>query len=327
MPPETTVPQDGAALARFVADHVRQPQIISLSAGTDKSAAVMVLPDGYKPHDLKPFLDKFATAPERREGETLLTTVASFVAWVNRHRDDGSMIYAEDDMSEAKLVAVIDHDLAGPELAPLGETHEAHRARYGRSRGRFDFPFSRPWQEWMKVAGPDAEGMKTRELAIFLERRIGDVLPPPTYQDGATQEIKLNIQDPEVLKLVATLGKKLASPSELVTLSKGISVNVDSEAEAKYDLDSGEISMVFRERNGMGTDKVKVPNLFLIDIPVLNGGDRWMIAVHLRYRTGGGSIVWHLEMHQPERVFEETLETVEKDTELAPLRGIAPAAR
>lgn len=90
--------------------------------------------------------------------------------------------------------------------------------------------------------------------------------------------------------------------------------------------------MVFQERNGVGVDRVKVPNLFLISIPVLNGdAETWMIAVHLRYRTGGGAVTWFLELHQPERVFErvfdETLKTVAADTSIQPLRGIAPGAR
>ena len=319
-----------AALAEFMADHLRTPELVAISAGDAKSADIVALPAGYTLHDVKPLLDKYRHAPERREGTTILTTLASFDAWVNRHRDDGTVIFACDDMKAPSLTAIIDHDQAGPEQAKSGDVEPAHRARFGRHRGVFDFPFSRPWQEWMEIAGPDAEGIKTHELAAFLERRISDVLPPPQYQDGQTGDVRLNLKDPEILKLVATLGKKLATPSELVTLSKGISVNVDNAVEAKFDRDTGEASMIFTERNGVGADRVKVPNLFLIDIPVLNGGESWVIAVHLRYRAGQ-SLTWFLELHQPERVFEkvfdETLATVTTDTDIQPLRGIAPAAR
>lgn len=326
--PETN--QGAATLAAFMAGHLRKPELVPISAGSPNTADVVALPAGYTLHDVKPLLDKYLGAPERREGTTTLTTLASFAQWVNRHRDDGTVIFAADDMKAPSLTAIIDHDAEGPELVKRGEEEPAHRARFGRHRGVFTFPFSRPWQEWMEIAGPDAGGIKTHELAAFLERRISDVLPPPLYQDGQTGETHLNVQDPEILKLVATLGKKLATPSELVTLSKGISVNVDNEVEAKYDADTGEASMVFRERNGMGAEKVKVPNLFLIAIPVLNAGDPWIIPVHLRYRTGQ-ALTWYLELHQPERVFEkvfdETIAKVTEDTTIQPLRGIAPAAR
>jgi hypothetical protein len=322
MADNTTPPEGGLApLARFIAKQERKPLTIPLS-GIDSEGMVdaLLVPDGYSLKDVKPILDAFRLRPALRQGSTTLTDLASFIAWANRHKDEGSVIYADDNMAAPSLTAVIDHDEAGAEEAEK-------RARFGRHRATYAFPFSREWTEWTRVSG---KALGATEFAEFFERRIGDVVPPPYSLDGQGTEV-FNSQDPEIRKLVIDLGKRLATSADLVKLTRGIEINVDAKAVQKINRDTGEYTLEFAEENGTGVDRIKPPNAFLIAIPVVSNGTPILIAVHLRYRAKAGAVTWTIELHQPDRVFEEmfrqALETVAADTGLKPLRGNAPAAR
>lgn len=323
MAKETTVveQQDGlAALARFVAKQEHKPVAVPVKAGNADSAEVLLVPDGYHMRNAKEIMDAFRLRPALRSGTTALTDLSSFVAWTNRHKDAGTVVYADDNMAAPSLTVVVDHDEAG------GEEPEK-KARFGRHRGVYQFPFSREWQEWTRVSG---QPMGAGDFAAFFERRIGDVIPPPYSIDGEGTEV-FNSQDPEIRKLVNVLGKKFAAPSDIVKLTNGIEINVDARATQKVNRDTGEHHIEFVEANGQGADRIKPPNAFLIAIPVVSNGAPILMAVHLRYRTKDGGVKWFVELHQPERVFEEvfrqSLEQVFTDTGLPPLRGKAPAAR
>jgi hypothetical protein len=310
-----------APLARFIAEQERKPVVVPVAAGSAADAGVLMVPDGYKAVPYKPLLDEFRLQPSLRAGTTLLTDLASFIVWTARHMDAGSMVYANDtSMTDASLTAIIDHDQPGAE-AP--ET----RARFGRHRATYAFPFSREWTEWTKVC---QQGMSTADFAAFFERRIGDVQPPPYSINGQGDEV-FEVQDPEIRKLVVTLNKRFATVSELVKLTRGIEINVDAKAAVRVDRDTGEHSIAFSEANGEGEARLKPPNAFLIAIPVLHNGEAILIAVHLRYRAKDGKVLWFLELHHPDRVFESVftaaLVEVGEKTGLPVLRGKAPAAR
>lgn len=281
---------------------------------------IVALPKGLSLQNLKPLLDTYRLRPELRKGSTQLTDLGSFVAWTNRHKDEHSVVFAQDDMSAPKLAAVIDHDEAGPEVPE-------QKARFGRHRGEYDFPMSREWKAWTKASD---QPMGAAEFAAFFEERIADVMPPP-YSIDADGTERFASEDPEIRKLVMTLGKKFATPQEIVKLTRGIEINVDARAAVKIDRDTGEHLVEFAETNGEGSDRVKPPNAFLIAIPVVAHSDPILIAVHLRYRAQSGKVIWIVQMHQPDRVFEHVFEralaAVANTTGLVPLRGVAPAAR
>lgn len=336
------------SLFRAVSMDARRPRLQALMMKDSDDPSVLVTPDGYKVESIRKYLDEYRTRPQLRAGTTELRDLASFNSWINFHKDWNSVVYAFDDMAHASLTAIIDHDESGPEIdalmrvadvkasdstgddVTLGEPallraeDRLARARFMRHRGVYKFPLSREWQEWNKVS---RQPMKTGDFAGFVERRVGDVVPPPLKMDGQS----LDIQDPEIIKLAVELGKKFATPADLVKLAQGIEINVDATAKVSINRDTGEHFVEYSEANGQGAERIKPPNAFLIAIPVVNNGQPVLMGVHLRYRAVGGQVVWTIELHQPERVFEtvfqSALEEVFSDTGLTPLRGIAPEKR
>ena len=57
-------------------------------------------------------------------------------------------------------------------------------------------------------------------------------------------------------------------------------------------------------RDGAGAP-VKVPNLFLIEIPIFAGSVRYRLAVRLRYRIAGGAVTWWIELARADEAFDD----------------------
>src|SRR3546814_747731 len=93
----------------------------------------------FSPEDFDPFREQ----PLRRSGTAVLTALESFVAHVNRFKDEDSIIFASDDRAAPSLTAVIDYHRQGHQGDP----------RFGQHRGHFAFPLSDEWKAWTKSGG------------------------------------------------------------------------------------------------------------------------------------------------------------------------------
>lgn len=260
-------------------------------------AQFLILPKGREVVSLKKYFDEVRTEPERRRGTATLGDLASFVAHVNRFKDGDSAVFANPDRAQPSLTAVLDYHAAGPiaSAAPRFGTHRAHYA----------FPLADEWKAWRAAEGrPMAQG----DFAEFLDARIADVY--------TASEL------PESLREWAALvGGRFATAAQLLALSRNCAVNVDTAVKQAVTLETGEVSVVFSEQHTDGAGApVRVPNLFLLAIPVFRGGDRFTVPVRLRYRVAGGRLQWSYALSRAEAVFDqafgEAVERVRVDTEL-----------
>ncbi|MDA0780641.1 MAG: DUF2303 family protein [Rickettsiales bacterium] len=262
------------------------PELKTVTHG-DKSAEVLILPEGKKACDIKPFLDKYLTAPERRKGTAFVTQLNSFIDHVNRFKDDDSVIFANNEMSNPSLTAVIDYHKSTYEGEP----------RFGEHRTHYQFPLSKEWKSWLAF---DGKQLSQADFAAFIEDRIGDVLH--TYDGDLESDEKLK-------ELAELLGGKFAGPSTLVAFSKNLEVNENSKVRNSNNLSSGEGALIYEtEHVDSQGAPVKVPNMFLIGLPIFVGGDIYRVAVRLRYRIRSGSISWFYNLFRIENVFEDAFE-------------------
>lgn len=246
---------------------------------------VAAVPEGSKLQSVKPLLDEFLTAPQRKKGSAKLTDVQSFVELVNRFKDENSALFAK-------------RDPAAPQLTGVLNYHEASAGspRFGDHRAVYAFPLSKEWQAWMAGNGLK---MKQAEFADFLENRILDVLVPP--------DISQDVESVDtIVELSRGLGGSFAGPSKLLDLSRGMAMNAEMKVKNAVNIGSGEVSVQFEETHldGAGAP-LKVPSLFLIGIPVFETGPLYRLAVRLRYRLAGGSIVWFYEIFRADKAFDD----------------------
>jgi uncharacterized protein YfdQ (DUF2303 family) len=243
--------------------------------------SVMVLPSGRTIKSLKPFMDEYADAPDRKRGTARLTTLQSLVDHANRHKDQDSVLFATPDPSSPKLLAVYDYNCRG----------EAGEPRFGQHRALYECPLSDEWKAWTSTAM-----MNQEQFAEFIEDRILDVLLPEKAGDSM-KEFAVN------------LGITLATPSQLMTLSRGLKVTVNQQVANAVNLGTGEGQITFiEEHKGEGGAALRVPGGFVIGIPVFQDGDRYQIGVRLRYRAGGGKIHWILQPYRLDIVFKDAFE-------------------
>jgi len=287
----------------------RAPEVIGLSApnataGTQ--ADVLILPDGLKAHSIKAYLDEYRDKPERRTGKALFIELASFLAHVNRFQDADSAIFLDPTPAAPSVMAVLDYHRAGATSDP----------RFGVHRSLYTPVLSDEWKAWSKTNG---EKLGQQEFAEFLEDRIGDVRMPDLLNPGST--------DPETeaqrttRELASLLQGTYASPQKLMELAAGMKVTVIEHTAQAVTLSNGVATIMFQaEHKSDDGQKLVVPSLFEIGIPVFRGGPLYRVTVRLRYRMARGVVAWFYQMYQTDKVIDHVLAdlatTVADDTAL-----------
>lgn len=235
---------------------------------------------------IKKQLDEWRTAPERIIGTARAGTIDAFVDLVSRHMNNNSAIFAQLDLAKPSLLAVIDYHGLDHGPAYLG-----HKISY-------TFPVSEEWKAWH---GQNGEAMSQSAWASFIEDHIAD-LASPMDQESSTYE--------------GLFKTKFATPSDLVTMSRGMEISVDARVKEVRTLQSGESEVVYEEvhKDGSG-QKLIVPGLFVVNIPLFVGADKDRLICRLRYRKQGERIVWFFQMYRPDVVLRDFLERTVLDVE------------
>lgn len=307
MTEETTIATGGVIEQAFdKAESYLKPESLEVKDPISGVTALAILGrDGVEPVPASTF-DDYLTKPRFRRGNAVLTQIESFVEHVNRFKSGESVVFACDDRASPSLTAVLDYHPAGADSLPA----------FGKHRSLFKFPLSDEWQAWHKLNGPD-NAMGVREFAEFLEDRIIDVEHPDD----------ISLADERTQDFVNKLGgkKKIASPSKLLDLSTGLSINENSVITENTKLQSGEGHIVFQSEHVDGAGMaVDIPSMFVLAIPVFKNGAFYRVVARLRYRVRNGVTFWY-ELWRTDRVFDhafnEACELVKSSTDLPLLLG------
>jgi len=214
-------------------------------------------------------LERWRVAPERRMGNAKVTTLQSFEDLVNRHKDDDSAIFAQTAWPSPALTAIIDY-------------HQAdHTARFGKHRVTYDFPLTDEFKAWIAM---NDKAMPQSDFAAFLEDHAAELAAP---------------FDSERTEYEALFKERLATPAELIDLSRSLEVFVNAKAKRGERLQSGErvVEFTTEHMNGKG-EKIDVPGVFMVSVPAFVDGDPLRIPARLRYRVTGGDIVWFYALYR-----------------------------
>lgn len=268
----------------------------------DGAPTALALPAGLQLHSIKRLIDEYRQSPERREGIATVSDLASFIALTTRFKDDDSALFCDRTPAKPQFLAVLDYHRAGGDGA----------ARFARHRVQYDFPLSETWRAWSDV---DAERMDQGEFAAFLEDRIGDVLPPPLSEDLTDERF------PGLDELARAIGGQWAAPAQLLDLARGLTVRVGQRLKDIRNLSSGEVQIQYEaEHHDDAGQPLRIPQLFLIGVPIFDGGPLYRLAVRLRYRVAGNSVGWFLIRHRPDlalrHALDEAAATAARETEL-----------
>lgn len=250
---------------------------------------------------LKPFLDEYRTRPERRKGSAKVNTIASLIDLTKRHQDGNSVVFADIDAAQPSVFSVFDY-------------HEQDGSpRYGQHRAVYSFPLSDEWKAWITK---DGVSVTQGEWAAFIEDHIADLSVP------------LHAEQSEYERVFQT---KIATPSELITLSRGLQISVESKVRDFRTLQSGEVEISYEEvhKDGSG-QKIVVPGLFVLNIPLFVDAARTRILARLRYRRANNSVVWFYQLYRAKQELRAAMrleaEKVSQETGLPLFEGTPEAA-
>lgn len=224
-----------------------------------------------------------AKPPLERSGTATVTTLASFVELVNRHKDEGSVVFAKTNWPEPKLTAVIDyHDTA-------------NAARYGKHRVVYTFPLTEEFKVWVNG---DGKQFKQGDFAEFIEDHAAELASPDQYEVNTFEPL---------------FKERFANPAELIDLSRHLEVNVGSKVKNAKRNASGERQVVFEtEHTGANGEPIDIPGIFIVSVaPFLSGDaepERVRIPARLRYRVVGGDIVWFYQLYRWEFFLRERVQ-------------------
>lgn len=284
--------ENSAASIIATVERLVQPTPIQIEEDEQGRPRVVALPKGLALHSLKPFEDERRTAPERKTGTSKHTTLDSFCAIVDRFADPDSAIFADDSNERApRILAVFDYHEANT-LNDEGEMVDIGEPRFGLHRAVYPLPVSPEWQAWKAI---DGVSLSQRDLCGFLEEHIVDVIDPSRLEgmEGT-------------LSLVERLGVTLATPAQVLTTARGLSIKVDTKIVQAVNLSSGESEFTFEEshRDKDGAP-IRIHRGFAIQVPVFNDGDTYVVVVRLTYKRANNGLVFELKLQRADRVFRD----------------------
>jgi len=296
--------KDMADRAGSTVIEITTPDIV----GVPKSVPALLNRKDGTINSVRSILDAYRTAPEAKSGTAKVLTLESFIELVNYHRIDTSTVFANTDWKKPSLLAVIDYHQA----ADAEKRSEPGQAKFGRHRISYDFPLSEEWQAW---AGQHGKPMSQTDFANFIEDHIPDAC---------------EASESEKLEYEPLFRARIASPNELLDLSRGLQVFTDINVKQSVKLGSGESQLIFEETHrDSGGNKLDVPGMFMLSLPAFFSGENVRLPVRLRYRQREGKIIWEILLFRPDKVISDAvkrdLETVETDTKLPCFEG-APEA-
>ena len=117
-----------------------------------------VTPTGVEQVDLTG--ERYRDTPARKTGTTTVRDVASFLAYYDKHCDDGSEVYA--DAEKLTVTAVLD-------------AHQAASARFGQHRLVLALRKTPAWTTWVRYSG---QLLAQEEFAEHIEDRLADIVTP-----------------------------------------------------------------------------------------------------------------------------------------------------
>lgn len=261
------------------APHLVTVQTAGLGEGLPE--AVLLGFDG-REHEflsLKRLVEEYRTAPQRRSGTAIVDTLGSFIDLTNRHKDDQSALFARAIWPSPSLTAVLNYDAEGS------------GARFGDHRIVYQFPLTDEFTAWVNG---NAQPLSQEVFAAFLEEHAAELAAP---YDGERSEYE------------RLFNEAMATPQEVVMLSRHLEVHVSSKAKQGIRLQTGERTVEFAEehQNAKG-EKVTIPGIFMVSVPAFVDGEAVRIPARLRYRIAGGEIKWFYQLYRWEFFLREQVQ-------------------
>jgi uncharacterized protein YfdQ (DUF2303 family) len=238
--------------------------------------------------------------PADKRGTETAHTLEAFIDLFNRHKTPDSVIFATTDAKAPGLTGIIDY-----------HKREGATADNQRQRIVYKFPLSDDWKAWMDT---QLKAMSQTDFAEWIEERVADLVSPSDVEAAGNAQL---------------FQTSTATPADMLRISRGLQINVDSTVKEIVTLQSGEAQIAFNEVHKDSDGKpIKIPGMFMVAIPPFVGAAPTRLPARLRYRKSGLTLAWAMILYRPEIVIVDevrsAIDAVKKGTE-APVFEAEPS--
>ncbi len=240
-----------------------------------------VVPKGMNVQSLKSIRDEDKLVPDYRSDNVTTHNLASFIEHVKRFVSPESVLFADQPTIEGnnasfEMKAVVDHHPAGVDVTKAGaRKHQINYVAALHVRAA----------RWLQN---ERKQMTQGDFAAFIEDNLSDLC----VLDGFTPPF----------------GSAVATPADLLTLSRGLEVRVNQTVRNHSRLSTGEVALVFTTENTRqdGSELI-VPEWFGLRLPVFIGTEPIILPVRLRYKVLDGIIKFSYLFHNFDQVLGATV--------------------
>jgi hypothetical protein len=254
--------------------------------------------------------------PARRKGTAHLADLHSLIGWANRFKGESSVLFAKPDMAAPTLTCIADYHSQG--ASDQTDTSGDPTARHCHHKGVYNFPLSDEWKAWLAVSGVPLD---KDDLGEFIEANAKDIMDPtPAIMEG-TESDKNEKWENRLIQTAQRIDGRFGQLWQLLAMSKQFSIYETSDLKVSTNRDTGEQEVQFlNEHKTADGQKLNIPNLIIITIPVFMGGAPYRMPVRFRYRKSGGSVKFIMSIYNPEKAFDASFkEAVAEATEATEL--------
>ena len=167
-----------------------------------------------------------------------------------------------------------------PRFLAVFDDHRKDEAGWRDHIASYDCPLSPEWKTWLTA---NKKPFKQAEFAQFIEDNLPDIVEPA----GA-----------DMLEISRTLEAK-----KKINFASGIR------------LSNGQQELTYEEQieGTASKGKLQIPEMFVLGIPVLEGGPRYKVQARLRYRIDGGTLAMWFDLLRPHKISEDAVLAVWKE--------------
>lgn len=261
MPEYTLPPKSEAEAVALITREGMQP----IQSTTSDACPILFWPKSEKVQSL----EHLQHHPRRKRATVALTDYHSFIAYLELHKEPGTLIFAQLTETSGRFVAVIDYHHANDKSSTSNG-----RPRWGEHRCALEMKHSPEWLRWLAV---DGENLGQEGMALFLEDNRLDILEP------------------------------LAA--DIIDIAKSISAESGSKFKSAIRLDNGDRKLLFEtdtQARAGATGELTIPEKLKLRMPVFENGPAYEIEAFFRYRLEGG-LKLRLDFIRPHKVVELAL--------------------
>ncbi|WP_169306212.1 DUF2303 family protein [Paracoccus hibiscisoli] len=295
----TTVYPPAKNIAETIIDHMSSVggiEVISFPNADTPNPFIIAAPDGMRLHDLTRQHREVVEAlkPLQRTGQAVLEDLDSLIAWTNRFKSDDTVLFGQIHPTP-KLTAVIDYHAEGP--SKIDPVEGDPKASYGRHTGLYTFPVSEEWKRWNAISG---QPLTKDQFGEFIEENAKDFLDPtPALLNGKTDGAEA--WELRMIEIGAKVQGRFGQYAALAQLSRNFQVYDAGHLQVSTNRDTGETHVQFLdEHRGPDGAPLRLPNLFMIAIPVFEEGALYRLAVRFRYRKAGSEVKFFATLYNPD---------------------------